>query len=167
MPVGSLENKVVALHFYQEHQTEYPINVDITASLVASYNNLVKEHDDFEVVLIYIHDSWSTIGVTSEDSFWKKFKTIPWLALSFKDPVCKKLMQIFNYPSFLDSDDPDPSLVIVGPQGKFYEPFAADVFMNDGTEAYPFIRKSAQVVGQQFETAEFFYEIGGCRVIYV
>lgn len=85
---------------------------------------------NFEVVLIYIHDSWNTQERTNEDTFWKTFKTMPWLALPLKDLVIKKLRRICNYPLDFDGPAPDPRLDIVGPQGVFFEPYGANILMN-------------------------------------
>ncbi|KAL6496484.1 hypothetical protein OROGR_029742 [Orobanche gracilis] len=70
-------------------------------------------------------------------------KTMPWLALPFKDPNCVKLQCIFDYPLELEGTRPDPSLIIIGRHGKFIEPFAADAVKDFGCPAYPFTRKRA------------------------
>lgn len=106
---------------------------------MATYEQLKDQN--FEVVLIYIHDSKQTIGRTNEDTFWETFKTMPWLALPFKDPVIKKLRRICNYPLDFEGPAPDPGLVIVGPRGEFFEPYGADILMNFGIQAYPFNRR--------------------------
>ena len=94
-------------------------------------------------MLVYVHDSFATCERTSEKSYWKTLKKMPWLALPFQDPVCKKLQRVFDYPLYTceDEDGPDHSLVIIGPQGKFVELYGADILKNYGIAAYPFTQK--------------------------
>lgn len=94
-------------------------------------------------MLVYVHDSFATCERTSEKSYWKTLKKMPWLALPFQDPVCKKLQRVFDYPLYTceDEDGPDHSLVIIGPQGKFVERYGADILKNYGIAAYPFTQK--------------------------
>lgn len=149
VPILSLEDKVVALHFLEEGHSKHvrpycycsrdTSRDNLTVQLMTAYEQLKDKN--FEVVLIYIHDSLNTQGRTNEDTFWKTFKTMPWLALPFKDPVIKKLRRICSYPLDFDGPAPDPGLVIVGPRGEFFEPYGADIFMNFGIPAYPFTRK--------------------------
>ncbi|XP_017232821.1 probable nucleoredoxin 1-2 [Daucus carota subsp. sativus] len=65
---------------------------------------------------------------------------MPWLALPFRDPRCKYLERIFSYPVDLGVPGPDPRLVIIGPQGKYYELYGVDILQNFGISAYPFTR---------------------------
>lgn len=110
-------------------------------SIHRAYESLANEKN-FEIVFVYIHDGSYYFGHTSEELYWKSFKTMPWLALPFKDPVCKKLLRIFDYPMDPNRPGPDPNLVIIGPQGKFVERYGADILMKYGISAYPFTRKS-------------------------
>ncbi|KAL6496491.1 hypothetical protein OROGR_029749 [Orobanche gracilis] len=138
VPVRDLKNKVVALYLYEDGY-----NNDLTAKLKEAYEELVlKNKKNFEVVLVYISNSWETYR-TTEETFWKAFKTMPWLALPFKDPNCVKLQCIFDYPLELEGTRPDPSLIIIGRHGKFIELFAADVVKDFGCPAYPFTGKRA------------------------
>lgn len=57
----------------------------------------LAQRKNFEIVLVYIHDAFLSFEQSSENSYWETFKTIPWLALPFKDPVCKKLQSVFRY----------------------------------------------------------------------
>ncbi|KAL6557219.1 hypothetical protein OROMI_017569 [Orobanche minor] len=141
--ICDLEDKVVALYLYEKGCTN-----DLTESLRNAHKILVQEEKKkFEIVLIYIHDSWNTLGRTDAESFKKEFETMPWLALPFKDTSCKKVQRVFRYPFELGGPQPDPSLVIIGPFGEFSEPFgAADVLMNFGVEAYPFTRRKAYML---------------------
>ncbi|KAL6496500.1 hypothetical protein OROGR_029758 [Orobanche gracilis] len=138
VPVRDLKNKVVALYLYEDGY-----NNDLTAKLKEAYEELVlKNKKNFEVVLVYISNSWETYR-TTEETFWKAFKTMPWLALPFKDPNCVKFQCIFDYPLELEGTSPDPSLIIIGRHGKFIELFAADVVKDFGCPAYPFTGKRA------------------------
>lgn len=135
VPLQSLEDKVVGLYFYQDYRK-------LTSEILKAYKQLAQEKN-FEIVLVYVHDAFHTFHRTSEDSYWKTFKEMPWLALPFKDLACKKLQRVFNYPLFTDQDDdgPDRSLVIIGPRGKFIELYGADILKKYGISAYPFTRQ--------------------------
>lgn len=113
---------------------------DITSKLQKAYEQLAQKKN-FEIVFVYIHDAFMSFQDSSENSFWETFKTMPWLALPFKDPVCKKLQRVFKYPLDADGPGPNPSLVIIGAQGKFVEQYGADILDEFGVSAYPFTRK--------------------------
>lgn len=136
--IQSLEDKVVALHFFELGFS--PTYSGLSERLMIAYEQLTKTKN-FEVVLIYVYDTSNTLHCTNEDTFWKTFKKMPWLALPFKDPVIKKLKRICRYPLDLDGPEPDPGLVIVGPRGAYFEPYGADIFMNFGIPTYPFTRR--------------------------
>lgn len=134
-PIHSLEDKVVAFYFYQDGEND-------DTQLKKVYNELKKNNENFEVVLIYTPEDFK-FYCTTEQSFWKRFKTMPWLALPFNDPNDRKLKRILEYSlrfmhSYDDPDDQVTRLVIFGPRGEFIEPFGADILNEFGTEAYPF-----------------------------
>lgn len=135
---------MVALYFYEEPPVgESPD--DLTPKIEVVYRELAKKGENFEIVLIYAHDTVYTYDITTEVSFQKTFSTMPWLALPFKDPNCKKLQRIFDHPEHLKDlgPEPDPTLVIIGPHGNFIEEFGADILLKFGIAAYPFTRESA------------------------
>uniref|UniRef100_A0A164U6I8 protein-disulfide reductase n=2 Tax=Daucus carota subsp. sativus TaxID=79200 RepID=A0A164U6I8_DAUCS len=136
--VTELEDKTVILYLYESGCTKA-----LTARLKDAYKVLVEEEKmKLEVVLVYIYDSWNTLGCTNEKSFMEEFGTMPWLALPFRDSNCKKLQRVYLYPSELGGPQPDPSLVVIGPYGQYFEPFgASDVLMKFGSRGYPFTRK--------------------------
>ncbi|XP_063942572.1 probable nucleoredoxin 1 isoform X2 [Daucus carota subsp. sativus] len=136
VPIHTLKDKVVALYFYEDGVTDE----ELTVKLKTAYKELAKNKEKFEVVLLYLYDTLGTIHSTNEESFWKFFETMPWLALPFKDPNHKKLKRIFGYPNNLYGPEPVPTLVIFGPNGKFVEPCGADILINFGISAYPFTR---------------------------
>lgn len=137
VPIHTLEDKVVALYFYEDGITDD----EITIKLVRAYKELAKKEEKFEVVLLYLYDTHGTFDCTDKESFTKKFETMPWLALPFKDPNHKKLKRIFYYPWDVDSSVRVPTLVIFGPHGEFVDPCGADILMNFELAAYPFTRK--------------------------
>lgn len=96
--------------------------------------------EPFEVVLIYIREPIPMHEWKSEESFWEKFKTMPWLALPFKDLSYKKLRRVFEYPHdyFLG-----PTLVIFGPHADYIEPYGCFFLQQYKIPAYPFTRKKA------------------------
>lgn len=114
----------------------------LTDKLEMAYKELAKLNEQFEVVLLYLYDTYGTVNCTSEESFWKKFKTMPWLALPYKDQNHKKLIRIFGYPDMLNDGEEAPTLVIIGPNGEFVDRCGADILMHFGTPAYPFTRKN-------------------------
>ncbi|KAL6506638.1 hypothetical protein OROHE_022470 [Orobanche hederae] len=69
---------------------------------------------------------------------------MPWLALPYKDTICKKVQRVFLYLFGLEGPHPNHSLVIIGPSGELIEPFGAGTILeNFGIEAYPFTRERA------------------------
>lgn len=141
-PVCHLEDKVVALYFY-EHGITDGFTDESTTNLRDAYKQLVSvEKKSFEVVLVYLYHTWNTDGRTDANSFNRTFQTMPWLALPYKDRNCVELARIFRYPFELDEWHPDPSLVIIGPRGDFVVPFgAAPILRTFGAPAYPFTRQ--------------------------
>lgn len=137
MPIYTLEDKVVALYFYEEDVTD-------DSELKMAYEKLKKNNENFEVVLIYDPDKLKDkFYRTTEESFWKTFKTMPWLALPLNDPNDRKLKRILEYSltyidSYCDPDHQVTRLVIFGPRGEFIEPFGANILNNYGIRAYPF-----------------------------
>lgn len=136
VPLDTLEDKVVALYFYDEEQSD-----DFRINIHKAYELLAKEKN-FEIVLVYVHDTFSAYEHSSEELFWQRFSEMPWLALPYKDPICKKLQRIFIYPGGVDSSWPDPRLAIIGPHGKFADRYGADIFNNYGISSFPFTRKT-------------------------
>lgn len=106
-----------------------------------AYEEFAKKKKEFEVVLIYLYDTEGTCGYTNEESFYRKFRSMPWLALLFKDPAYTKLKRFFGYNFDLGERMETPSLVIFGPYGKFIEPWGADILMKFKFPAYPFTRE--------------------------
>ncbi|KAL8094135.1 putative nucleoredoxin 1 isoform X2 [Apium graveolens] len=140
VPIHSLKDKVVALYFFEDGFTDD----ELTLKLKMAYKELAKNNKNFEVVLLYLYDTLGTLHSTNEESFWKIFKTMPWLALPFKDPNHKKLLRIFGYPHdniYRTGPESVPTLVIFGPNGKFVDPCGADILMEFSISSYPFTRK--------------------------
>lgn len=137
VPINSLEDKVVALYFYEDGLTDDRI----TKRLERAYYKLAEKNKNFEVVFIYLSDTYHT-DWTNIESFWEKFKTMPWLALPFKDPNHKKLKRLFGYELFRDYNDvyAAPTLVIFGAHGEFINPYGVDIILYADIQAYPFNR---------------------------
>lgn len=143
VPVKDLEGKVVALYFYEDIDFD-----NFEKKLKKAYDKLVVEmKENFEIVLVYLHDTVDAFKCSSETSFQRAICRMPWLALPYKDPRCKNLQRIFKYPCDLESPGPDPRLVIIGPHGEYIEPYGADIFKlfqyptpGAATLAYPFTR---------------------------
>lgn len=115
-------------------------------------------------MLIYIHDMLGFHPYGDEQSFWKTFRTMPWLALPFKDPNCLKLYRIFRR-YFYQADGfglvTDPALVIVGPHGEFFEPCGHILLSTFGIDAFPYNRKAvANIMAERVKklTVDFIYD---------
>ncbi|WOH15967.1 hypothetical protein DCAR_0935516 [Daucus carota subsp. sativus] len=142
VPIHTLEDKVVALYFYADNKTTETNR--LTEELKMVYKELAKREENFEVVLLYLYDTNETTGYRTEESFWKTFKTMPWLALPYKDPNLKKLKIIYKYPKYYESSEKEVSLlVIIGPHGEFCEPCGAEILSNYKLQGYPFTREKA------------------------
>lgn len=136
--VKDIEKKVVALYLYEKSTSD-----ELTERLKITHKKLKECGLEFEVVLANLDFVRGNHKRASEESFWKTFKTMPWLAVPYKDPGCRKLGRLFCYPfDFDDKDLPNPSLVIVGAKAEFVEPYGVDILMNFGIEAYPFRREA-------------------------
>lgn len=131
VPIHILEDKVVVLYFYREGETDDTL----TEQLKTAYGRSAVQQN-FEIVLIYFCDP----PITNEETFRKKFETMPWLAIPFKDPNIVKLKRIFKHRF---SDRNPLEVVIFGPHGEFFEPFGRDILLRYGTKASPFTRKVA------------------------
>lgn len=142
VPIHSLEEKVIALYFYEDvcdseedtRNYEYDSKEDITRI----YEELAKTKENFEVVLIYLTNTSVSNRYADEETFWKAFRTMPWLALPFKDPNIQKLKRLFEFLPLFDTDycDLRPLLVIFGPHGEFIEPLGYYIMGN--CPVYPF-----------------------------
>ncbi|KAL6501168.1 hypothetical protein OROHE_025031 [Orobanche hederae] len=135
VPIHTFEDKVVALYFYHPDFPDL-----ITEELKSSYEEFAKIKKIFEVVLIYIREPCQGYDWKCEESFWEKFKTMPWLALPFKDISYKKLKRVFEFQC---DDIVAPRLVIFGPHADFIEPFGYDILLKYKFRAYPFTRKKS------------------------
>ncbi|KAL6542742.1 hypothetical protein OROHE_010262 [Orobanche hederae] len=136
VPIHTLEDKVVALYFYEDGFTDDYV-------LKRAYEKLKKDNQNFEVVLIYTPNvSENKFYCASKESFWRTFKTMPWLALPFKDPNETKLKRILEYSlAYMEpQNNPDDvtRLVIFGPRCEFIEPFGANILDHFDRSAYPF-----------------------------
>lgn len=108
---------------------------------MVAYEELARNKVNFEVVLIYLYDTGITCNCTDEGSFWKKFKTMPWLALPYRDLSYRKLMRLFCYPPLYDPLHEATRLVIVGPRGEFIEPWGASLLDFHNILAFPITRE--------------------------
>lgn len=88
----------------------------------------------FEAVLINIH-KWD--DRKDEDSIWKAFKIMPWLAVPFNEMYCRmKLRRIFKF-SDLGGLQPISMLVIIGPREEFIKPFGAQISNKYAVKSIP------------------------------
>ncbi|XP_054790664.1 probable nucleoredoxin 1 [Prosopis cineraria] len=120
IPVSELEGKTVGLYF---SCFSYGPSAEFTQKLVEVYGKLKEKSEDFEIVLISIHDD--------EESFQQGLKNVPWLALPYKDKSCEKLARYFELSTL-------PTLVIIGSDGKTLHSNVAEAIEEHGVTAYPF-----------------------------
>ncbi|KAK4263193.1 hypothetical protein QN277_028645 [Acacia crassicarpa] len=118
--VSELEGKTVGLYF---SCFSFNTSAKFTPKLVEVYEKLKAKGEDFEIVLISIGDG--------EESFKQGVRSLPWLALPFKDKSCEKLARYFELSTL-------PTLVIIGPDGKTLHSNVAEAIENYGIAAYPF-----------------------------
>lgn len=135
VPIQTLEDKVVALYFYNVDNCD-----SLTETLKSFYEELKKTKKNFEVVLVYIKESqyedWDR-----EESYWKKFKTMPWLALPYGEKTYKKFREVLKLPTMVKCES---KIVIIGPHGEFIETYGDDIlFWYNNISTYPFTRKEA------------------------
>ncbi|KAL8105125.1 hypothetical protein AgCh_029062 [Apium graveolens] len=130
----TLDGKVVALYFYEEGFSDERV----TEELETAYKELAKNNEKFEVVLIYRFDGLRTWGYKSDESFWKTFRTMPWLALPHDNSHHRMLKRIFNFPYYFEGKE--FAVVIIGPHMEFIEPFGVFILQNYKISAYPFSR---------------------------
>lgn len=90
----------------------------------------------------FIFTTQNTLVTVNEESFFKTFKSMPWLALPFKDPTYRKLKRLFGHNPDEVELVQTPSLVIIGPHGEFVEPWGDDILMRYKLQAYPFTREA-------------------------
>ncbi|XP_047318776.1 probable nucleoredoxin 1 [Impatiens glandulifera] len=121
IPVSSLQGKMIGLYF---SDSSYGRCVKYTKELVKVYKEIQKENgSEFEMITIPLDDE--------EDSFKEDLKSLPWLALPFKDKRAGKLVKYFELSSL-------PTLVIIGPDGNTLQQDVADIVGEHGSQAYPF-----------------------------
>lgn len=145
--IDTLEGKVVGLFFYEEGITPDWRTKDI----MTVYKEFAQNKSLFEVVLIYLYDTNVTFDRTSEATFCDTFQSMPWLALPFKDPKCGELRRIGGYPFYFDNYGPEraPTLIIYGPNGRFIEPWGADVIHQFKLPAFPFTREKVVMLDNE------------------
>lgn len=95
----------------------------------------------FEVVLISSREFAYSNDWSSEESFWEEFRGMPWLALPYRDPNCKKLNRIFEISKNQQDIPCFGDLVILGPRAEFIEPYGSNILFLYKNPGYPFTRR--------------------------
>ncbi|KAL6351313.1 hypothetical protein AAG906_035105 [Vitis piasezkii] len=119
VPVSELEGKFVGLYFSLSSSKP---RLQFTRTLVDVYKKLRAKGESFEIVMISLDDEI--------ESFKTNFGSMPWLALPFKDRICKKLARYFELSAL-------PTLVVIGPDGKTLHSNVAEAIQEHGIQAYP------------------------------
>ena len=128
IPISELEGKLIGLYFSKQGHEDCG---NFTPKLIEAYNKLKKKEENFEIVFISLDEE-------NEDLFKEAFKTMPWLALPFKDEKCQELKLYFEVTHI-------PALVIIGQDGKTSNPNAVELIKGRGIDAYPFTPKKLDV----------------------
>lgn len=135
VPIHTFENKVVALYFCACTKSRYTF--ELFEELKLAYEELAQVKKNFEVVLIYGREFACSNDWPCEESFHEEFKGMPWLALPYRDPNCKKLNRIFEVSYIKEFG----GLVIFGPHAEFIEPFGSHILFLYKISGYPFSRR--------------------------
>lgn len=116
------------------------------------FEELLKVYDiyrtrDFEVVLVYLYFTEVTPEMEKKVRFEDVFQRSPWLVLPFKDPRVRKLWRIFLSPyepgDVCYKTRPVADLIIIGPEGRYFERHGADILKKYGIKAYPYTAERA------------------------
>ncbi|XP_028796235.1 probable nucleoredoxin 1 [Neltuma alba] len=121
VPVSELEGKTIGLYF---SAFSYGTSAEFTPKLVEVYEKLKAKGENFEIV-------WISVDDEEEESFNQALKSVPWLALPYKDKICVKLARYFELSAL-------PTLVIIGPNGKTLHSNVVKTIKKHGVSAYPF-----------------------------
>ncbi|KAL2903289.1 putative nucleoredoxin 1 [Bienertia sinuspersici] len=121
VPITELEGNMVGLYFCV---ASYGPCIEFTKKLVELQKELKKTGEKFELVLIYLDED-------EEDGFKEVLAQLQCVALPFKDKKIEKLARYFELSSI-------PRLVIIGPDGKTFNPDVAELIDEHGAAAYPF-----------------------------
>ncbi|RWR79474.1 putative nucleoredoxin 1 [Cinnamomum micranthum f. kanehirae] len=129
--VSEIQGKMVALYFCFsaiKHCQEF------TSKLVEMYKELKDKEEKFEVVLISLDND--------EQSYKEILKSIPFLAVPFKDKICVKLARYFELRRRI------PTLVIIGSDGKTVNSNVAELVEEHGIQAYPFTPEKLEEIAE-------------------
>lgn len=133
--ISNLEGQVVGLYLYGSKSS-----LSLLPKLEYIYNEIkVKRGSKFEIVFVNLH--FTTHGCVDEESFNETFNNMPWLALPFKDKMCRTLWRKYNH-----ARGDDGVFVVVSFNGKSVEPYGAKIIKEYGTDAYPFTREKASML---------------------
>ncbi|KAL8093570.1 putative nucleoredoxin 1-2 [Apium graveolens] len=139
VPIHTLEDKVVALYFCTG--TKSPYTLGFLEELKLAYEKLAQIKKAFEVVLIYGREFAYSNDSPSEELFYEELKDMPWLALPYRDPSCKKLNRILEISSSNHETPGFGNLVIFDPHAEFIEPFGFNILCLYKIPGYPFTRR--------------------------
>ncbi|XP_063947406.1 probable nucleoredoxin 1-2 [Daucus carota subsp. sativus] len=139
VPIHTLEDKVVALYFCTG--TKSLGNIEFFQELKLAYEELAQVGNLFEVVLIYGREFGYSSDWPSEELFLEELKGMPWLALPYQDPRCKKLNRILEISSSKQDAPGFGGLVMFDPRAEFMEPFGSHIFCLYKIHGYPFTRR--------------------------
>ncbi|KAK4263201.1 hypothetical protein QN277_028649 [Acacia crassicarpa] len=121
VPVSELEGKTIGLYI---SAFSYGTCKEFTPKLVEFYEKLKAQGENFEIVWVCVDDE-------EEELFKQELKSVPWLALPYKDKICVKIARYFRLSAL-------PTLVIIGPDGKTVHSNVAKAIEAHGVAAYPF-----------------------------
>ncbi|KAH9319316.1 hypothetical protein KI387_021085 [Taxus chinensis] len=133
VPVSELVGKTVCLYF-SAHWC--PPCRGFTPQLIKFYSDLKNKGEDLEIVFIS--------SDRDEESFQEYFRSMPWLALPYRDRVSKNLSRYFEVEGI-------PTLIVLGPDGKTLQTEAVEMVMEHGVQVYPFTKEKLDEIKAQEE----------------
>lgn len=131
VPTQNLIQKTVAILFYSKSMTEQ------CNWLVEKLKPIYDKHkEEFEVVLVHLYFSWE--GFSSAKAYRKILKSMPWLALPFKHPHCKKLWRVFQFNVMSTSGLLEYPILVIRKRDGSLNLHGAHILKEYGADAFPF-----------------------------
>lgn len=99
------------------------------------YQQCRTRQPEFEIVLVYLPFGDCLDPLVYRVNIDSLLQKISWWRLPFNNSVSRRLWRLIScYPD-------DGRLVIVGPRGKYVDPYGGDIISSYGIYAYPFTRE--------------------------
>ncbi|KAK4854299.1 hypothetical protein QYF36_021898 [Acer negundo] len=133
VPVSELVGKTVLFYFSRKI---CPPCRAFTPKLAKTYQEIKAKHPDFEVIFVSLDND--------QESFYKYYSEMPWLALPYDDRREASLRRTFKSKRI-------PHLAAVGPNGKILTNEAKELVLFMGSNAYPFDEDTKKEMDRRLE----------------